>query len=66
MPEHHDSEKVDVFRRPEHIVAVWLVGAVVGGEDEKAKFPNGRPFDVVASGEESERLLGEKQITALY
>jgi hypothetical protein len=72
MPEHHNSEEFNVFRRPEYIIIIpWrLVGGVVGGggggEDDKAKFPNGRPFYVLASGEESERPLGEKQITALY
>jgi hypothetical protein len=59
MPEHHNSEEFDVFRRPEHIIDIdmpWrLVGVVVGGgEDDKAKFPNGRPFYVLASREESE------------
>ena len=67
MPEHHNSEEFDVFRRPEHIDIPWrLVGVVGGGEDDKAKFPNGRPFYVLASREESECPLGEKQITALY
>jgi hypothetical protein len=57
MPEHHDSEKFNVFRRPEHVdidIAWPLVGLVGGGEDDKAKFPNGRPFYVLASREESE------------
>jgi hypothetical protein len=67
MPEHHNPEEFKVFliRRPEqHVDVAWrLVG---GGEDDKAKFPNGRPFYVLASREESERPLGEKQITALY
>ncbi len=71
MPEHHDSEEFDVSRRPEGIVASRLAGVVVvvvvgGGEDEEAKFPNGGGFDIVASGEESECPLGEKEITALY
>jgi hypothetical protein len=67
MPEHHNSEEFNVFQRPEHIDMAWrLVGVVGGGEDDKAKFPNGRPFYVLASREESERPLGEKQITALY
>jgi hypothetical protein len=57
MPEHHNSEEFDVFRRPEqHIVIVdmawWRLAG--GGEDDKAKFPNGRPFYVLASREESE------------
>lgn len=66
MPEHHNSEEFDVFRRPEHIIDMAWWRLVGGGEDDKAKFPNGRPFYVLASREESERLLGEKQITALY
>ena len=79
MPEHHDSEKFDVFRRPElellrHIVVpcrrsvggVVFLGGGGGGEDDKAKFPNGRPFHVLASREDGERPLGEKQIAALY
>jgi len=53
MSEHHDAEKFNVLRRPEDIMAWWSVG-VGGGEDDKAKFPNSRTFDVLASGEESE------------
>lgn len=51
-------------RCPEDIVAWRLAG--VGGEDAKAKFPYGRPFDVLAPREQAERASGEKKITALY
>jgi hypothetical protein len=66
MPEHHSSEELNVFliRRPD--VAWRSVVGGGGGEDDKAKFPNGRAFYVLASREESERPLGEKEITALY
>jgi hypothetical protein len=65
MPEHHDPEEFDVFRRPEDIAWRWWV-VFGGGEDDEAQFPNGRPFDVLASREQTERASGEKKITALY
>ena len=68
MAEHHDLEKFDVLRRPEENIAWrrWRRVVVVGGEDGKAKFPNGRPFDVLAPREQAERASGERKITALY
>ena len=54
MPEHHNSEEFDVFRRPEQQHVDIPSPLVVGGEDDKAKFPNGRPFYVLASREEGE------------
>lgn len=61
MPEHQNSEEFDVLRCPELqriiiiVVLPWrLVGLVGGGEDDKAVFPNGRPFYVLASREDSE------------
>jgi len=72
MSEHHDPEEFDVFRRAEDIAWRWWVRVVVvvvgggEGEDDKAKFPNGRPLDVLASGEQSECGSGERKITALY
>lgn len=55
MAEHHDLEKFDVLRRLEEDIA-WrwwwrVVGSGGGGEDAKAKFPNGRPFDILAPRE---------------
>jgi hypothetical protein len=54
MLEHRDPEELDVLRRPEDI-ASWRW---VGREDDKADFPNGRPFDLRASREEPERPSG--------
>jgi hypothetical protein len=64
MPEHHDPEKLDVFGRPEDIVA-WRSVVIGGGEDDEGQFPNGGPLDVLGSGEQGERSSGEKKITAL-
>jgi hypothetical protein len=67
MPEHQNSEEFNVLRCPELqllllllriiiiVILPWRsVGLVGGGEDDKAVFPNGRPFYVLASREDSE------------
>jgi hypothetical protein len=69
MPEHHDLEEFNVFLRPD--ITAWcrcvlVLGGGVGGEEDQTKFPNVRPFDILAPREQTKRAPGERKITALY
>ena len=72
MSEHHDLEEFNVFLRSDittawrQCVLVLVLGSGGGGEEDQTKFPNVRPFDILAPREQTKRAPGERKITALY